>query len=41
MKKLVVIAAVAVLIAIVVRLVMQRSGATSEEPQVDVQIIET
>ena len=41
MKKLVLIAAVAVLVAIVVRLVMQKSGGTGEPVTADVQIIET
>ena len=42
MKKLVLIAAVAVIIAIVVRLVIQRSGGdTGGVSEGDVQIIET
>ena len=41
MKKLVLIAALAVIIAIVVRILMQRSGGTVETPEVDVEIIET
>lgn len=41
MKKLVLVAAVAIIIAIVVRLLMQRSGATDEASAADVQVIET
>jgi preprotein translocase subunit SecG len=41
MKKLVVIAAIAVLIAIIVKVVMQRSGGTVEVAEAEVEIIET
>ena len=41
MKKLVVVAAIAIIVAIVIRLLMQRSGATEASPAADVQLIET